>query len=282
MATAKQAKDSSIDVLKIEHGQLEFCILGTTPLILNRMSEKVLHELILPKGKKTAADKASSLKHDPMAEFLASPYTDPDPNAPTLLQHLSSAFKGALKSAALDLPGASKSQIGRLTWVNGERVSIYGVPQMLMSVTRSADINKTPDVRTRAIVPQWACRISVSFVTPMLREQGVCNLLASAGITQGIGDWRPGKGSATYGQFALASLSDPNFQHIVKHGGRKVQESAMASPSFYDRETEELFHWFQGESQRRGFKPTQIGEIVIDSDVVVPSKKSNVGAEAHN
>lgn len=251
---AKAKGETSIDILTIDHGQLDFCIRGTMPLILNRMSEKVLHELLMPKGKKTAADKASSLKHDPMAEFQASPYTDTDENGPTLLQHLSSAFKGALKSAALDLPGANKSQIGRLTWVNGERVSIYGIPQMLMSVTRSADMNRTPDVRTRAIVPKWACRISVSFVQPLLREQAVANLLASAGITQGVGDWRPGKGSGTYGQFALVSQDDAEFQYIIKHGGRAAQESAMQSPEFYDRETEELFEWFQVESRRRGFK----------------------------
>lgn len=251
---AKAKGETSIDILTIDQGQLDFCIRGTMPLILNRMSEKALHELLMPKGKKTAADKASSLKHDPMAEFQASPYTDTDESGPTLLQHLSSAFKGALKSAALDLPGANKSQIGRLTWVNGERVSIYGIPQMLMSVTRSADMNRTPDVRTRAIVPKWACRISVSFVQPLLREQAVANLLASAGITQGVGDWRPGKGSGTYGQFVLVSQDDSEFQHIIKHGGRAEQESAMQSPEFYDRETEEMFEWFQIESRRRGFK----------------------------
>src|SRR5690606_32985291 len=104
-----------------------------------------------PKGRKTAAEKASSLKHDPLQEFADSPYIDEDESAPTYLQHLSSAFKNALKGAALDLPGANKSQIGRLTWVNGERVGIYGVPQIFCSVTRSADMNRTPDVRTRAI-----------------------------------------------------------------------------------------------------------------------------------
>ena len=251
---AKAKTETEIDVLKVTHGQLDFCILGSMPLILNRMSEKVLRELLMPKGKKTAADKASSLKHDPMQEFLDSPYIDEDDSAPTYLQHLSSAFKNALKGAALDLPGANKSQIGRLTWVNGERVSIYGVPQIFCSVTRSADMNRTPDVRTRAIVPQWAARVSVSFVTPMLREQGVANLLASAGITQGVGDWRPGKGAGTYGQFELVSADDSRFQHVIKNGGREVQKAAMESPEAYDRETRELLDWFGVESKRRGFK----------------------------
>lgn len=247
-------KEAEIDVLKVDHGRLDFCILGTTPIVLNRMSEKAMHELLMPKGKKTAADKASTLKHDPIAEFRASPYTDPDEGAPTFITHLSTAFKGSLKSAALDLPGANKSQIGRLTWVDGERVGIYGIPKLFMSVTRSADMNRTPDIRTRAIIPEWAARISVSFVRPILREQVVANLLASAGIIQGVGDWRPGKGSGTYGQFNLVSADDPKFMHVLKHGGRAAQIAAMDSPEPYDRESSEMLDWFKVESNRRGFK----------------------------
>ena len=247
-------KSVELDVLKVDHGQIEFMVLGTTPLILNRMSEKVLRELLMPKGRKNAAEKASSLKHDPMEEFRASPYIDPDEDAPTYLQHLASAFKGAIKSAALDLPGSSKAQIGRLTWVNGERISIYGIPQIFLSVTRSADINRTPDVRTRAIVPQWCARLSVSFVRPNLKEQAVANLLASAGLTQGVGDWRPGKGSGTYGQFELVGADDPRFAHLVKHCGRKAQIAAMQDPEPYDQESSELLAWFDAEAKSRGFK----------------------------
>lgn len=250
---AKQT-ETSIDIIKIQNSTIKFCVLGTTPTILNRMSEKVMRELLMPKGKKTAADKAGSLKHNPMEEFRNSPYIDEAEDAPTYLQHLASSFKNAIKSAALDMPGATKSQIGRLTWVNGERVSLYGIPQVFCSVTRSADMNRTPDVRTRCIIPQWAAYISVSFVTPLLREQGVANLLASAGITQGIGDWRPSKGSGTYGQFELVSEDDKRFTHLIKHGGRKAQIAAMKNPEAYDKETEELLAWFAEESKVRGFK----------------------------
>lgn len=247
-------KSVELEVLRVDHGQIEFMVLGTTPLILNRMSEKVLRELLMPKGRKNAAEKASSLKHDPMAEFRASPYTDLDDNAPTYLQHLASAFKGAIKSAALDLPGSNKSQIGRLTWVNGERIGIYGIPQIMLSVVRSADMNKTPDVRSRAIVPKWCARVSVSFVRPNLKEQAVANLLASAGLTQGVGDWRPGKGSGTFGQFELVGADDPRFTHLVEHCGRQAQIAAMQDPEPYDTESRELLEWFAVESNRRGFK----------------------------
>lgn len=249
-----QAKETSIDIMTVDHGEITFCILGTTPTICHRLSQKGLQELLMPKGKKTSAEKKGSLKHDPLAEFRAAPYLSEDPKSATLLQHLSSMFKGALRSAALDIPGANKSQIGRLTWVNGERIDLYGVPELFMSVTRSSDMNKTPDVRTRAIVPKWACRVTVSFVKPILNETAISNLLAFAGISQGIGDWRPQKGAGTYGQFKLVDANDPEFLHIIKHGGRKAQESAMENPGCYDAETREMYDWFNVESKRRGFK----------------------------
>lgn len=249
---AKKAEATEVQIVQVERGHVEYCILGMTPLILNRMSEKAMHELLLPKGKKTAADKASSLKHDPFAEFLASPYTDPNEDGATYIMHLATAFKRGIAAAALDVPGSSKAQIGRLSWVEGERIPIFGVPQMLISVTRSADMNKTPDIRTRVIVPKWACRITVSFVKPILNEVSITNLLVSAGLTQGTGDWRTGKGSGTYGSFEIVSSDNAEFKHLLKHGGRKAQLSAMESPEGYDLETRELYQYFQDEVGKRG------------------------------
>lgn len=251
-AISRSAAPAEIDILRITHGRFDACILGTTPLILNRMSEKAMRELLQPSGKKNAAQKASTAKHDPINEFRASAYQDKDPKSPALLQHLSSAFKGAIASAALDLPGANKSQIARLTWVVGERIHIFGAPKIFCAITRSADMNKTPDVRTRVIVPAWACRITVAFVTPLLKDQGVANLLASAGVTQGVGDWRTGKGKGTYGSFELVNEDNAEWRARMQVG-RDEQVHAMANPEAYDEDTEDLLAWWQREMKHRGF-----------------------------
>lgn len=243
---------SEIEILRVTHGRFEACILGTTPLILNRMSDKAMRELLQPSGRKNMAQRASTAKHDPITEFRSSAYQDRDTKSPALLQHLSSAFKGAIASAALDLPGANKSQIARLTWVTGERVHIFGEPKVFCAITRSADMNKTPDVRTRLIVPEWACRIEVAFVTPLLKEAGVANLLASAGVTQGVGDWRTGKGKGTYGSFALVNDDDPEWVRRMTIG-RKQQQAAIDDPQPYDEDTEELLAWWTREMKSRGF-----------------------------
>lgn len=255
MATKKNTPPDEItDILKVTTGTFDCYIVGTSPLILNRMSEKAKHELLMPKGRKNAIERATTLKHIPVDEYRASAYTLKDDSQPTLLALMSTAFKGALRSAALDMPGAKKAQIGRLTYIEGEYVGIFGLPQLFMSIVRSADMNKTPDVRTRAIVPAWACQLRVTFVQPLIRAQAVANLLAAAGITIGVGDGRPEKGAMSYGQFRLAGKDDPEFLRILKVGGRTAQQAAIDDPVCYDDETRELLSWFDEERAKRQLK----------------------------
>ena len=71
-----------------------------------------------------------------------------------------------MAQAAIDVPGnAAKTQIGRLTTVEGAYVPVYGIPKLMMSTVRSKDMNRTPDIRTRAIQEQWACVIKISYRT---------------------------------------------------------------------------------------------------------------------
>lgn len=254
MATKTTDTSGEVIIVEMNRGVMDFCILGKSPLILNRMAEKARMELLAPKGRKTAADKQSTLKHDPYSEFRSSPYTMTDPSAPTVLAILPTAFKQAMASAALDMPGTKKAQIGRLVSVDWDRMPLYGLPKLFMAVTRSADAARTPDIRTRCIIPQWACRLRVSFMKPVLREQSVVNLLAAAGELSGVGDWRQQKGSGSFGAFTIVSADDPEFQRIVSTGGRDAQRAAMEKPEPYDDETEELLGWFDTEIKRRGFK----------------------------
>ena len=232
---------------------MDFHILGTSPLIMNRMSQKVWHELLAPKGKKMAAEKAGSMKHDPLREFRDSPYRMQVPDSPTLLAMLPTAFKKAMGTAALDMPGARKAQILRLIYIEGELLPVYGLPRVFMAITRSADMNKTPDVRTRAILPEWACKLSVTFTKPIMREQSIANLLAAAGLQSGVGDWRQEKGSGSYGAFKLVGVDDPDFNRIVSTQGRAAQLDALENPVAHNDETSEMLAWFDVQLKARGF-----------------------------
>jgi hypothetical protein len=251
MRTTKRTTDTTINIPETVIGQIETGILGLTPYIHNRMSEKARRTLLLPKGRMNAAERASTLKHDPIDEFEASPYTLTADDAPTLLAVMASAFKGAMMTAALDLPGVKRAQIGRLIWVEGYRIPFWGNLELLMSVTRSADIGKTPDIRTRAISPQWATIITISYVKPLITDKTIVNLLSTGGRSAGVGDWRPEKGKGTFGQFRLANLDDPDLLEVMKLD-RATQQEAMSNAEPFDDESEELLDWYETERTERG------------------------------
>ncbi len=252
---ATKINDSgAVTVKPVEITTSTFMLLGITPMIQNRLPEKARMELLMPKGKKTAAEKASSLKHDPIAEFRASPTTIADDDAPTLIGVPASAVKKAIAAAALDIPGAKKSQIGRLTYVRGDVVPVYGLPQVMSAVVRSADMNRTPDVRTRCVLPKWCAMVTIEHPSAIISSQSLANLLVAAGRFIGIGDWRSEKGAGNYGSFVIANADDAAVKAIMKSGGRKAQIAAMANPDYYNDETKELLSWFTGELKSRGLR----------------------------
>lgn len=246
-----EKKEESVDVLQVREGVIEAYIVGTRPLLCNRLSEKTKHELLLPPKKKNAVEKQTTLKHRPIEEFRASPHRIDRSDAPTYIGIPAASFKRAMMTAALDLPGTKKAQIGRLTWVLGDYVPVFGVPHIHMSPVRSADMNRTPDIRTRAILPEWACKISIRYVEPLMQAQAVVRLLQAAGLYIGVGDWRNEKGSGTFGSFRLVEPNDDDFARIAVAGGRKAQLVAMDRPSPFDDESAELLSWFDGEVNRR-------------------------------
>jgi len=246
-------KSTEISVMEINRAQITFCILGTTPLIHNAMSAKARQELLLPAPKKNAAEKASSLKHNPLEEFRNSPYRYRDV-CDSLIYILPTAFKNAMMTAALDMPGVNKTQIKRLVYVHGQGIGIFGVPQLHMAVTRSADMKRTPDVRSRAIMPEWACRLTVEYSPELIKQKSIINLLSAGGIFSGVGDWRQEKGSGNFGSFKIVADDDPDFVRITQTMGRDAQIAALDNPECFDIETEDLFAWFGSETDKRGLK----------------------------
>lgn len=245
----KKQEQGEIVIEKMAVGRVAFWVKGLTPFIFNAMSEKVKRELLLPRGKKTAADKAQNLKHNPTQEYRDSVYRRPG-SGPTRLIFPATAFKRAMSCAALEIPGAKKAQINRLIWVDGETVDMYGVPKLLISVVRSADMNRTPDIRTRAILAEWCCQLTLKFVKPTMTETAVARLLETAGLVIAVGDFRQEKGAGNYGQFSICEESD--VADIIKTGGIKVQDSALETPEAYDIESRELLKWSEEERVRRG------------------------------
>ena len=254
MATTTARGETAIRIDPVHRQTIEVSVLGSSPLIPRRLSEKAARELFLPTGRKTVADRAATLKHDPYEEFAQAAPTLDDPEAPTYLALTSTTFKAAMMEAALDIPGARKAQVGRLVWIEGDYVPVYGIPKLHMAIVRSADQNRTPDVRTRVIVPVWGAVFAVTYVVPMLNEVSVLNLIAAAGVTCGVGDYRQQKGKGHFGSFDVVNADDPVLRSLRETAGRAAQISAMEAAEPYDSEARSMLDWFDVETKRRGLR----------------------------
>lgn len=225
-------------------------VVGTSPLIMHRFAFKAWQELLYPSAKKNAAERASSLKHNPIEEYQGCFYRNRDPKQPALFHLPNGMPHQSISAAALDMPGATRASMERWLQVVGLNINLFGVPQMFMAMVRNSDMNKTPDVRTRPIFPRWACSVELEYKVDPLTDQNVLNLFAAAGIIVGFGDWRPQKGGP-YGKFRLCNADDKEYREVVKTEARTAQQHAFDHPSYFDPDTGELMAWFTAEVARR-------------------------------
>src|SRR5580765_258370 len=245
----------SITITEIKMNEMRFNIIGTSPLMPHAVSAKAAGSLLFPAPKKNAAEKATSMKHEPLEEFRDACYLFLDSDeTPTRLYMPGGAFHSAMAQVAIDMIGAKKAQIARLTNVPISKIPVFGVPKLIMSIVRSSDMARTPDVRTLPILAEWCAEIPVRFVASLLKEQSIANLFAAAGVIVGIGDGRPEKGKLSYGQFRLCNDDDPDFVRI-KTMGRDAQDKGLDAAEPYDLETERLLSWFEAEKLRRAAAP---------------------------
>lgn len=249
--TTTKTSNAEIEVQTLQQGEVTFCILGASPFYSNRVAEKAKRELLMPRGRLTMAQKANNLKHNPLEEYRNSPYLRRG-DGQTRIQMLATAFKAAVAQAAIDMPTAvSKSQINRLAYVVNEFVPIWGIPRLDMAIVRSADMNRTPDIRTRAKIDEWASLVTIRYVMPMLSERSVATLLSASGIICGIGDFRQEKGKGNNGLFEIVPKDDPRYLRIIAEGGMAAQDKALAEPECSNSETEDLLAWFSEEVAKR-------------------------------
>ena len=248
MAVAKKEL-TELHIERLKQGRLTLRIIGTTPMYFNSMSVKAKRDLLLGGGRKTKAERAN-IKHHPLQEFRDSLYRKN--YGDTLLCFPAPGVKGAMATAALATAGISKVDVQRLIFLPEANMQIWGTPYLKMDVVRSADINKTPDIRTRAYLPRWCAEISVAYVMPTLNAHSIASILTNAGTIIGIGDFRQEKGKGSNGCFNVMGSDEtsPLWDELMKEG-RDVQQAAFDNPTAADTDTEELLEFYRSEVMRR-------------------------------
>lgn len=246
----KPTETAEITVQPLRRASVKLRIVGTTPLFQNRMANKAKQQLLVGGQRKGKADRAA-IKHDPLTEYRDS--AEILPAGPTALGLRVIAVKAAMATAALETQGLTKTSAQRLLFMPGDFVPLYGTPQLRMDVVRSADINKTPDIRTRCFLPKWGAEIDIQFITPQLSVSSVVSLLCNAGVLVGVGDYRQEKGKGAFGSFRVLGEGedDEEWNDLIDNQSRPAQEVALKAPEYADRDTTDLMAFYESEVKRR-------------------------------
>jgi hypothetical protein len=277
--------ESAVEIQEIVMKEVTVNIIGTSPLILHRFSDKARRELLLGGRKKNVAELQTTLKHDPLAEYRECLYRNRKRDGLTLFHVPKGMVSRTLADVAVDIPGATKAAMDRLTSISTPTLFLFGVPKLFTTMARNSDMAKTPDVRTRPILEHWAVpSITIKYVSGMLTDRKVINLLSAAGSLVGIGDWRPQRKGGEYGAFRVCGDNDPALRKIIAEGGFDAQQAAYNSPEYYDDETEELITWFNEQIAEReqNLPSSDIATVVaaIQNETAGSKKAGNGGAKA--
>jgi hypothetical protein len=249
----KKAEAGELTISQLKQGRVTLRLIGITPLYMNSMSVKAKRTLLIGGGKKTAAEK-KLLKHDPEQEFRDSCYTQE--SGETLLCFPAPGIKAAMSTAALETAGITKTSVQRLIFLPQMYVNIWGRPLMKCDVVRSADMNKTPDIRTRAFLPRWCAEVKIAYVQPTLSVHSIVSLMQNAGTIVGIGDYRQEKGRGSFGTFFVAGDNEnlgkwSGEWNSITAEARDVQQEAFDNPQPADAETRQLLAFIDEERIRR-------------------------------
>jgi hypothetical protein len=209
-ATQQQTIDTPIQIPKIDVRQMQITLVGDSPLICHRWSEKAKKEILDKQMKKAKTGKTAK---DPHRDFLDSLYwLSPRPETVTDKELKEAtfgfpavAFKAAAVTACGEVDGMKMTQARRRFHIDGEHVVIEGTPTMRDDMVRVG--MGTADIRFRAEFKTWRATLTISFNAATISPEQLTNLLNLAGFGIGIGEWRSEK-TGSFGRFHVATTAD--------------------------------------------------------------------------
>lgn len=193
---------ANINISKIAAERMLVPIVGTTPLIVHKFSEKAKRQMLdAQQGRK-----APKVARDPEADYRDSMYRTADGYGFPAV-----AFKactvGAARFYGKDVKMTELRQFlffkGVLSPADPQPLTpIEGEPHMREDVVRLG-ISGT-DLRYRAEFTEWSALLDVTFVKSSLTQESVLSLIDAGGMGIGVGEWRPER-KGDFGTFEIDS-----------------------------------------------------------------------------
>jgi hypothetical protein len=194
MAKAK-VQEATIALTRIEDAVIEIPIIGLTPVIPHRWSEKARR--MMPGHPEGDSIKKTKEKRNPTEEAEGCLY-----KLGKRLALPATGFKAAVVGACRFFDKPSMVEAKQLIFIEGEGpeqlVPIDGEKELNESLPRNA--NGNADLRYRYFIHNWSAVLRVRFVPARITKESVIALVDAAG-RGGVGDWRPSAPKSTTGTF---------------------------------------------------------------------------------
>jgi hypothetical protein len=196
----KLQETPTVSIDKLDEETIIVPILGTSPLVIHRFSEKAKRQMLdAMQGRKNP----KAIK-DPEAEYEAASYrfADGGHGFPVI------GFKAATISAARFYgKDISMTALRQFVFFRGEvgndgqqLARIVGEPIMREDVVRvgrgGADLRYRPEYR------EWSTTLEVKYIKSVITQGSVLSLIDAGGLGVGVGEWRPEK-SGDFGTYQI-------------------------------------------------------------------------------
>jgi hypothetical protein len=194
----KSPEAAEIQIDRIAAERIKVPIIGTTPLIIHRFSEKSKRQML----DNMQGRKSPKVNKDPAAEFEAAFYRFDDGSNGFPVLAFKAATVGAARFYGKDVTMTSLRQylfFRGQTGADGVSLSpITGEATMREDVVRVG--KGGTDLRYRPEFREWSTVLDVTYVTSALTRSSVLSLIDAGGMGVGVGEWRPEKkgDSGTY------------------------------------------------------------------------------------
>ena len=197
--TEEKSKEKKVPMDPLLIATMKVKIVGITPLLLNRLSDKEKQSMLdkqMGKGseknkirdpKQEVEDKIHKLSGDkvgiPIVSLKksmveAAPYLDVD--------------KKLIRGSLFILP-----EENNLIPISYKKMVVNE------AITRDSGINRTPRTTFRPEFRDWSCEFTVKYNAKQITPEQILGLLKLSGFHIGVGSWRP-QCDGTYGQFTPA------------------------------------------------------------------------------
>lgn len=193
MAARSDTEEIKLAGLSIDRIRLR--LVGTSPLIVHKWSEKAKKQMLDKQMKRASQGKAAK---DPEQDYRESLYIRDDGSYgfPAV------AFKAAAVRAGTYCDMKMVFLRGAFH-VEGDLVHIEGEPEAREDMVRVGQ--GTADIRYRPQFPKWATEVAITYNSRALAAEQIVNLFEIAGFAVGVGEWRPEK-DGQFGRFQVETV----------------------------------------------------------------------------